>query len=270
MPANATVAAACFKKLRRFIRLSSAKREVEHRLRGAYRQPYSTRGRGEKALPQKIYGDKDERHRVNSGSSAKERKQQCGDPRNGATSGPSVGRQAGKDLPIELRVRLPSLAGDHTAITNSLLVYECSSSLLGFEADVFIAGNTLALRKAGGGEYLDTMADSEDPFLLHVKCADNVEQAPIIAKVLRSAAAQNEDGVILTHIYLVERQVGLQTVTRTFDIRIPPWLKIVHNEVEATNRWSSNRDAPVFLPKPMNRIKRLVGFASISGNDQYL
>src|SRR5215468_10379869 len=39
--------------------------------------------------------------------------------------------------------------------------------------------------------------------------------------------------------------------------------------MEATNRRCSNGDAPVFLPKAMNRVKRFVGFAGISGNDQY-
>ena len=125
------------------------------------------------------------------------------------TSRPTVCRQAGKNLPIKLGVRLPSLAGNHATITNGLLVYKCSSSLLRFEADVFIVSNALASRKAGCGKYLDAMADGEDPFLLHVEFADNVEQAPIIAEVLRSATAQNEDGIIITHIYLVEREVGL-------------------------------------------------------------
>jgi hypothetical protein len=167
-------------------------------------------------------------------------------------------------------VRLPGLASDYAAITNGLLIYKCSSSLLRFEADVFIAGNALAFREVGGGQYLDAMADGEDPFLLRVEFADNVEQAPIIAEVLRSAATQNEDGIVVIHIYLVERKVGLQTVAGTLDVGIPPWLKVVHYEMEATNRRSSNGYAPVFLAKPMNRKKRFVGFASISGNDQYL
>jgi hypothetical protein len=106
-------------------------------------------------------------------------------------------------------MRLPGLARDYAAITNGLLVYKRSSNLLRFEADVFIAGNTPAFREAGGSEYLDAMADGEDPFLLLAELADNVEQAPIIAEILRSAAAQNEDGVVITHIYLVEREVGL-------------------------------------------------------------
>jgi hypothetical protein len=142
--------------------------------------------------------------------------------------------------------------------------------LLRFEADVFIAGNTPAFREAGGGKYLDAMVDSENPFLLHVEFADNVEQAPIFAEELRSAAAQNEDVITITYIYLVEREVGFETVTGTLDLGIATWLKVVHYEMDATNRRSSNGDAPVFLPKPMNRIKRFVGFVSISGNDQYL
>ena len=66
-----------------------------------------------------------------------------------------------------------------------------------FEADVFIAGNAFAFGEAGGGEHLDAMADGEDPFLLCVEFADKVEQAPIVAEVLRSAAAQNEDGIVI-------------------------------------------------------------------------
>ena len=165
---------------------------------------------------------------------------------------------------------MPGLAGDHAAITNGLLVYKCSSSLLRFEADVFIAGNALAFREACGGEHLDAMADGEDPLLLRVEFADNVQQAPIVAEVLRSTAAQNEDCVVIAHIYLVEREVGLQTVAGTLDVGIPARLKVMHDEMEPTNRRSSNGDAPVFLAKPMNRVKRFVGFAGISGNDQYL
>jgi hypothetical protein len=158
---------------------------------------------------------------------------------NAAKSGSAVSRQAGKDLPIELGVRLPGLAGDDAGIANGLLVYKCSPSLLGFEAHVFIAGNTFAFGEAGGGEHLDAVADDEDPFLLCVEFADNVEQSLIVAKILRSAAAQNQDGIIITDIYLVERDVGLQTVSLTFDIGIPPRLKVVHDEVEATNRRGS-------------------------------
>jgi hypothetical protein len=40
--------------------------------------------------------------------------------------------------------------------------------------------------------------------------------------------------------------------------------------MEATNRGSSDGGAPVFLTKPMNGVKRFVGFAGISGNDQYV
>lgn len=179
-------------------------------------------------------------------------------------------RQAGEYLAIELRVRLPGLAGNDAAIANGLLVYKCSTSLLSFEADVFIAGNALTFSEACGGEYLDTMADGEDPFLLCVEFAGDLEQAPIVAEVLRSATAQNKDGIIISHIYVVEREVGLQAVAGTFDVGIPSRLKVVHDEVEAASRRGSNGYTPVFLLKPMNGIKSFVGFAGISSNDQYL
>ena len=138
-----------------------------------------------------------------------------------------MGREAGKDLPIELRMRLPRLARDYSSVANRLLVHKCSSCLLGLKANVFVAGDSLATRKACRGQHLDTMADGKDPFLLGVKFADNFEQAPIVAEVLRRPAAENQDGVIITHIYLVKREVGLQTVAWTFDVGIPPRLKVV-------------------------------------------
>jgi hypothetical protein len=191
-------------------------------------------------------------------------------PADAATSRPTVCREAGEDLAIELGVRLPGLASDYAAIANGLLVDECTSGLLGLKADVFIAGDALAFGESGGGEDLDAVADGEDPFLLRVEFANHIEQAAIIAEVLGSAATQNEDGIVVIYIDLVEREVRLETVAGTLDIGIPPWLEVVHDEMEAAKRRSSNGDAPVFLAKPMNRIKRLVGFASISGNDQYV
>jgi hypothetical protein len=142
--------------------------------------------------------------------------------------------------------------------------------LLDFEADVFIAGNALAFVEAGGGKHMDAMADGEDPFLLRLDFADNFEQGSIVAEILGSAPAQKEDGVIITDIYLVERKVGLDTVAETFDLGIRPRLKVVHNEVKSTNRTGRRGNMPAFLTKPMNGMESFLGFARISGNDQYL
>ena len=45
---------------------------------------------------------------------------------------------------------------------------------------------------------------------MHIEFTDNIEQAPIIAEVFTSAAAQNADGIIVSYIYLVEGEVSLQ------------------------------------------------------------
>ena len=164
---------------------------------------------------------------------------------------------------------MPGLARDDAAITNGLLVYKSSSSQLRFEADMLIAGNAFASGEASGSEDLNAVADGEDPFLLRVKFANHLEQARIIAEVLRSATAQNEDGVIISHLHLVECEVGREAVARALDIGIPPRLEVVHDEMEAANGGCGNGDAPVFLSKPMNRVERFVGFARISRYDQY-
>ncbi len=159
------------------------------------------------------------------------------------------------------------MAGDHAAIANGLLVNKCSSGLFGFEADVFVAGKALTFGESGGGEYLNAMADGEDPLLLSVEFADDVEEAAIVAEILRSATAQNEDGVILTHLYLVKGEVGLQAVAWPLDVSIPPWLKVVYDEMETTSRRSRNGCVPVCLAKAMNRVEGFVGFACVSSDD---
>src|SRR5689334_94804 len=100
------------------------------------------------------------------------------DSRNAATSGSSgmeLWRQAGKDLAIELGMRLPGLAGDDAAIANGVRRDARAAGLLRFEADVFIASNTLASSGARGGKHLDTMADGENPLLVCVEFTDKIE-----------------------------------------------------------------------------------------------
>ena len=130
---------------------------------------------------------------------------------------------------------MPGLAGDDAAVANGLLVNEYTSGLLRFEADVFKAGHALASDEVSGSEYLGAMADSEDPLLLRVELPNKIKQTPIIAEVLRRAAAQNQDGIVALHLHLVEREVGRQTVARTLDVGIPAWLDVVDYEMESTN-----------------------------------
>jgi hypothetical protein len=84
-------------------------------------------------------------------------------------------RKAGKDLAIELGMRLPGLPGDDATVANGLLGYKSAAGLLGFEADVFIASDALVVGEAGSGKNLDAMANSEDRFLLHVEFANKLE-----------------------------------------------------------------------------------------------
>ena len=69
-------------------------------------------------------------------------------------------------------MRLPGLAGNDTAIANGLLSLESAAALLGFESDVFIAGNALILCEASSGEHLDAMANREDPLLVRIEFSD--------------------------------------------------------------------------------------------------
>ena len=69
-------------------------------------------------------------------------------------------RKAGKDLAIELGMRLPGLTGDDATVANGLLGYKCAAGLLGFEADMFIASDALVVGEAGSRKDLDAMANS--------------------------------------------------------------------------------------------------------------
>ena len=165
---------------------------------------------------------------------------------------------------------LPGLAGDEAAVADGLLVYEGSSGLLGFEADVFVAGDPFALGEAGGGEDLDTVADGEDPLLLGVEFADDREQALVVAEVLGGAAAEDKDGVVLGDLDVVEGEVGGEAVAGALDVGVPAWLEVVHDEVKAANGWGGNGGLPVCFLKAMHGVEGFVGFAGVSGDDEYL
>ena len=167
-------------------------------------------------------------------------------------------------------MRLPGLAGDDAAIANGLLVYKRSTGQLCVEPDVFVAGDTFALGDAGSRENLNAVADGEDPLLLRVEFADDLEEAPVVAEVLWRAAAEDEDGVEVSHVDLVDCEVGGKTVAGAFDVGIPAWLKVVQDKVEASHGWSGDDGAPVCFLKTVNRVKGFVGFACISGDDKYL
>jgi hypothetical protein len=81
-------------------------------------------------------------------------------------------REAGKNLAIELGMRLPGLAGYDMAIANGLLAHESAPSLLGLESNVFIAGDALILGETSSGEHLNAMTDREDPLLVRIELPD--------------------------------------------------------------------------------------------------
>lgn len=143
-------------------------------------------------------------------------------------------RDAGKDFAIELRVRLPSLRRNDAAISDRLPAGKCSARLLHLEANVFIASKALTLCDPGCYEYLNPVANREYPFRLSFEFANQLEQALVIAEVLGSTAAQNENSFEVVHAHLVKGDVGLKTVPRTFDKGVPSRLEVMHNEVEAT------------------------------------
>src|SRR5690349_25118138 len=99
---------------------------------------------------------------------------------------------------------LPGLAGNDPAIADGLLGCEGAAGLLGFESDVFIAGDALTLGEAGSGKHLDAMAESEDPLLVCVELPDELEEAAIVSQVLRCTTAEEENGIVIARVYLVE------------------------------------------------------------------
>src|ERR1039457_6548702 len=67
-------------------------------------------------------------------------------------------------------MRLPRLRGDDPPVAHALLAYELAAGLLRFQTNVLIAGNPLAGRQPRGSQYLDAMADRENPLALPVAC----------------------------------------------------------------------------------------------------
>lgn len=80
--------------------------------------------------------------------------------------------KSGKYFAIEIGMRLPCLGGDEPAVADGLLIYENAAGLFGFEADVFVAGETLAFGKARSRKNLYSVANGEYPFILGIEFAD--------------------------------------------------------------------------------------------------
>jgi len=136
-----------------------------------------------------------------------------------------------EDGAIESGMRLPGLCGDDSSGTDRLLVDKDAAGLLGFQANVLVAGDAFAACQPGGGQDLYSMADGEDPLLLAIELAHNFNHSRIVPQVLRRPAAQDKHCRVLVYTNIVEFHGSFQSVAGALDVGVPSRLEIVHHEV---------------------------------------
>jgi len=180
----------------------------------------------------------------------------------------ALARESRKDLSVKLRVRLPGLPGNDAAVTSDLLTDKGAASLFDFAANVFIAGDARSLYQPRRDEHLNSVANGQDPLFGGTEFPNDFEQTPVITEILRGSAAENQDGLVVAHLYLIKADIGVETIAGSFNISVPSRFEIVHDKMETTHGGRGHYRLPVFFAEAVNGIQRLIGLAAIAGDDQ--
>src|ERR1051326_2833659 len=152
-------------------------------------------------------------------------------------------------------MRLPRLCGYESPVTHRLFGDERAAGLFRFQADVLIAGDALAPRQPCRREYLDTVANREDPFPATIEFANDLDQLGVVPQILGRSATQDEQRAIVLNRDVVEGEVGFEAIAAPFDIGVPARLEIVHDEVEAAAGRSGDNRLPTLLLEAMNGVE---------------
>src|SRR5260221_10457577 len=177
--------------------------------------------------------------------------------------------QAREDETIELRVRLPRLAGHDPAITHRLVLGDVRGARgLDLPAAVFVRGDAPPRYQTGGGQDLHPMADREDPLAPRVERADQIEHSWVVAQVLRRPAPDDEDRLVVVHSRVREGDVGVGPVARALDVGIPPGFEIVDDEMQAAPAGRRDDGTITSLEQPVPGVQALVALAGVPGDNQ--
>src|SRR3954454_20723626 len=101
-------------------------------------------------------------------------------------------------------MRLPCLAGDDASISRDLTGRIGTARMFQLQPHMGIACEAFSLGEAGGRQYLNPMAEREDPFPTPFEFPHHIKQPPVVPQVFRRAASEKQDGVVLVHVYFVE------------------------------------------------------------------
>lgn len=145
---------------------------------------------------------------------------------------------------------------------------ECSAGLLDLVADVDVTGDRSALHEPGGDEHLNAVTDREDAFAGGIELAHDFEHPKVVAEVFGRASAENQHGLVVPHVHIGECQMGLDAVSRAFDVGVPAGLEIVHHQVQAALA-GSGYDGPVAgFEEAMIGVEGFVAFTRIAREDE--
>ena len=100
------------------------------------------------------------------------------------------------------------------------------------------------------------------------KPRSDLEQRIVVAQVLGSAPAQQQDGFVVLDADLVESNVGFEPIAPAFNIGVPTGLEIVHHQVQAAAGGCGHDGLPAFLLEAVDGVESFVGFAAIAGDDE--
>ena len=135
---------------------------------------------------------------------------------------------------------------------------------------MFVARYGAALGETGGGEHLNAVADGEDAFVLSREFAHQGKQAGVVAQVLRSASAQNQDSGKIARRDGRDGDIGFDAVAGTFDVSLPARFGVMQDHVQAPPGRGRNDGCPLRFQETLASVQRLVAIAPISRDNQNL
>src|SRR5688572_10979295 len=114
-----------------------------------------------------------------------------------------------EDLPVEICMTSPRLAGYDAAVTRALLVDPGATTTFQLETHVRVTRELHSAADPRCKQDLDAVTDGENPFLLLAKALNDLDELLVVSKKFGRASADQQHGGVVVDSHVVERDVAL-------------------------------------------------------------
>src|SRR5213594_818705 len=165
---------------------------------------------------------------------------------------------------------LPGLRCDDPPVAHALAVHPTTAGLFELEPHVSVAGELFSANDSGDDQYLNAVADGENPFSAAMKLANEADNSRLMPQKLRRTPADAQDGGVLGHFHLSESEGTRDAVAGPFDIGVPVRLEVVKDAMEQLAFRGGDDGTPAGFKEAVPGVVDLERLAGVVGDDQKL